>query len=160
MSLSAMNNLSQLTVHPLIPSFHPHLRLALNTSLPQTLSSSSCSLHLTLHLPDALFLDLSSPSDHFASQAVSFWSLSPKTVDIERPVQPHHTEVAQTLELRIHEGDGMVDLDIPMHARYLAPNSFGYEGIVLPKDPLTAGWRCRYLGPSLTLSTFHADMGP
>lgn len=133
-----------LTIAPLIPSFHPHLHLSINSTQPDTNNnpSSQCRIHLSLTLPDALFLEPSTLPDAFASQPVSHWTLRPEVIDIERPVRDT-TEVSRLdLEVRTVTGGGMVDLDIPTHARYLAPSLLGSETTSLRKA-VSAGWVCR-----------------
>ena len=133
-----------LETRQLIPSSHPHLQLALNSTSP--LPISRCTAHLSLELPDALFVDSSSLPDYFASQPIAQWSIFPDTIDIERPVLPRTRALQHTnLDLIVEAGDGIVDLDIPLHARYLAPNEVGSEVISL-ESVISAGWVCGPVG--------------
>ena len=129
-----------LAFSPLLPSYHPDLHLIHNVTSPQPFPSN-CTLHLSLTLPDALFLDPSSLHDHFASQTVISWSLYPEVIDIERPVSLANAEISN-LDLSLKAGDGMLKLDIPLHARYLAPTLSGIKTISLGKNALAAGWVC------------------
>ena len=133
-----------LGVHPLIPSFHPHLQLTLNCTPP--FPTSRCLAHLSLELPDALFLDSASLPGCFASQPIANWSISPHLTDIERPILPKSIMLQQSvLDLIVEARDGTVDLDIPLHARYLSPNEFGSEVISL-ESVISAGWVCDPVG--------------
>ncbi len=65
-------------------------------------------------------------------------------VDIERPVLINPPGRA-SLFLELRGGESMVDLDIPLHARYLAPSELGHEAVILEK-PVSAGWGCPPFG--------------
>ena len=144
MSSSHVYAVNDLTYQPLKPSFHPHLLITYNSTSP--FPDLNCEIHLSLALPDALFLDPSTISDHFASQPIQDWSLSPQVIDIERAVLIHPSE-SSLLGLKLVEGNGPVHLSIPLHARYLAPNDVGSE-VVSIEQPISAGWVCPPSGMS------------
>ncbi|WVQ75656.1 hypothetical protein IAR50_005285 [Cryptococcus sp. DSM 104548] len=135
------------------PSFHPVLSIAYSLPLPSQNCTSAASFSLTL--PDALFVDpdeLSGKwpmvSGHNESRANWDWALDPPvSVDIERPSFGGSVGL-HTLHVRLNpstEGKEQEALDVPLHARYLAPNEQGVTSLMFPGEDgseLRAGWVC------------------
>lgn len=118
------------------PAFHPNLRVT------QPESRAGCSYHVSLTLPDAIFIDRDELIDLWGQSrdehARVEWWLSPVTIDIERPVR----DDAPTSVLRLRL-DTATPLDIPMHARYLRPNESGRQEVTLfGQDAIQTGWKC------------------
>ncbi|OXG21391.1 hypothetical protein C367_04199 [Cryptococcus neoformans Ze90-1] len=123
--------------------------------------------HLEIALPDALFVDpdelsgkwpLHSSSEsamHQASEGnwkVSGWGLTPPSVNIERPsfgnAALHHTlHVLVRPQAFFEESDakGGVGVEVPLHARYLAPRDEGRRTLLFPgedESEIRSGWTC------------------
>jgi hypothetical protein len=129
------------------PAFHPHLLIALPESEPRP--SPASTYHVSFNLPDAIFVDRDEIIDLWGQEDSSAgtsrrrieWNLSPKKIDIERPVR-NTTEVS-TLRLAF---SGVDVLDVPLHARYLEPNDHGFEVVSLFGDEgVKTGWDCASL---------------
>lgn len=129
--------------------------------------SQRCTLHLLLSFPDALFLDPSELPDVFAASSAGAgagasnvkWALSPDVIDIERAVHAHppsafrESDLSLTIDRTSQEETGAekgasvselvteVELDLPLHARYLQPNQPGYEEVQVLRD-IQGGWVC------------------
>lgn len=125
------------------PAFHPHLLITLPKL--QSRPSPASTYHVSLTLPDAIFVDRDEIIDLWGQSSSAGrsrrkieWDLSPKNIDIERPVR-NTTEVT-SLRLAF---SGIDVLDVPLHARYLEPNDHGAESITLFQDgAVEAGWDC------------------
>ena len=135
------------------PAFHPHLLIALNTTLPTSLkrhppSSSPCAIHVDIALPDSLFLDRDELRDALLDLD---WSVTPSTIDIERAVRPG--EPLSHLSLNVPPDRG--NLDIPLHARYQQPNEAGYVVVPLFKGgqsgDIRGAWWCANGGESASV---------
>ncbi|WWC95136.1 hypothetical protein V866_001990 [Kwoniella sp. B9012] len=164
MSLPPLN----LTLSTSSPSFHPTVTLHLPT--PSSFSiPSSCNLRaqLSLVLPDEVFLDPDELEDKFAGSAISSYTLSSTKgkgrvkVDIERPsFNFMHTDedkgsviIDLTLSppqayATIAQGRGMtpgelkeVNVEIPLHGRYLTPTEEGERAMLFPKE-IRGEWTC------------------
>lgn len=128
------------------PSLHPHL--VINADAPE----GDCRLYLALSLPDALFpdpdelTDLWGPPD--TSGAGVRWSLSPRRIDIERPVDSSLKAVRLDVSVPSPSVAGQAVADIPLHARYLPPNEKnGWEVSVFDvENPIRAAWACNGQG--------------
>lgn len=108
-------------------SLHPHLLVEADPL------SNDCILNLELYVPDALFPDPDELADLWgaadsreksynttaASSKPLSWSVSPRAIDIERPLKPSAEPVRLSLSVKGSEAD------IPLHARYLSPSSTG-----------------------------------
>ena len=152
MSKYTVQTLPPNSIHfaPLKPSIHPHLEIQLNTSaLTQATErdvtstapceprescgrSRSCAIHLHLQLPDALFVDRDEVLDLWTySSRILYWNLKPEVIDIERPVRPTGLckSIDDGISLDLLVGGDTQDLDIPLHARYLAPTGLGFAVI-------------------------------
>lgn len=126
----------------LTPSLHPHL--VINADAPP----GDCRLYLALTLPDALFpdpdelTDLWGPSD--SNSAGVRWSLSPRRIDIERPVDSSLKNVRLDVSVPSPPVAGQAVADIPLHARYLPPSeNDGWDVSVFDvENPVRAAWAC------------------
>ena len=118
-------------------SLHPKLSLELSPS-----PNEGCIAQLALQLPDELLLDRDELVDFFVQGGVRGWSLSPRIIDIERPVRDVEASELSTLCLEL-EGS-MVH--VPLHARYLTPIEDGHRtvGLFNPGDDgtLCGAWVC------------------
>lgn len=160
-------------------TFHPTLTVQLD--IPQSsqfVPGAQCQAILRLPLPDAVFVDpdelhgrwgprgllLNEQADVVTEGRASGtadvrralgWALSPRDIDIERPVRPPHTpsrdgkgaprrqDVASVLWLSVpidahdegldeRECEGQtITVEIPLHGRYLVPNDAGSVNITL-----------------------------
>lgn len=115
------------------PALHPHL--ILEPPPPR----DGCKYHLSLRLPDAIFIDRDEIKDQWSTETVS-WTLTPSRIDIERPVRNDTEPVRLTLEL----DPKVTSLDIPLHTRYLQPNAEGREEVVVfgSGGAVQDGWAC------------------
>lgn len=126
----------------LTPSLHPHL--VINADAPP----GNCRLYLALTLPDALFpdpdelTDLWGPAD--SNSAGVRWSLSPRRIDIERPVDSSLKSVRLDVSVPSPPVAGQAVADIPLHARYLPPSEEdGWDVSVFDlENPVRAAWAC------------------
>lgn len=113
------------------PALHPHL--IVEPPPPK----HECKYHLSLHVPDAIFIDRDEIKDQWSSDVS--WSLSPDKIDIERPVRNDTESVRLSLEL----DSTVTSLDIPLHTRYLRPNAQGREEVILfGQGDIQDGWAC------------------
>lgn len=133
--------------------------------------------HLEITLPDPLFVDpdelsgkwplhsSSEPAMHQASGdnwKISGWGLNPPSVDIERPslgnAALHHTlYLSVRPQTFFEESDvkGEVEVEVPLHARYLAPRDEGRRTVSFPgedESEIRSGWTCASV---LTQSKFN-----
>jgi hypothetical protein len=119
-------------------SLHPHLHLALP---PDAVTCTHRQTHLSVTLPDGLFLDPTELARISSSASILSAQSIPKKIDIERPsigyVKDHDKDALQQQqqEIQLHLLQSSLDqelrLDIPLHARYLPPSSSGYSTISL-----------------------------
>lgn len=183
MSLQPLNirlSFSQPSFHPVLhltfnaPSFSV-LDDASN-SVTEKIKSCEPVAHLEIALPDALFVDpdelngkwplsySSEPTMHQASGGnweVSDWKLDPPSVDIERPsfgspALRHTLYLSMRPQAFFEESDikSEVEMEIPLHARYLAPSDEGKRTLLFPGDDgseIRSGWTC---ASELTQSKF------
>lgn len=124
------------------PAFHPHLLIT------QPESRAGCSYHVSLTLPDAIFLDRDELIDLWGQSgqedARVGWLLTPNTIDIERPVRNGITPSVLQVTLNT-----TTPLDIPLHGRYLRPNEGGRQEVtILRQEAIRGGWSC---GPGESL---------
>ncbi|OCF61545.1 hypothetical protein L486_01197 [Kwoniella mangroviensis CBS 10435] len=163
MSLPPLN----LTLSTSSPSFHPtitlHLQHPSSSSIP-----SSCNLRaeLSLKLPDEVLLDPDELEDKFAGSAISSYTLRSTEgkgrvkVDIERPSfeLDHEDKDSVIIDLEIStpqayativQGRDMtpgelkeVNVEIPLHGRYLAPTEEGERAMLFPKE-MRGEWKCK-----------------
>jgi hypothetical protein len=97
-----------------------------------------CKYHLSLQLPDSIFVDRDEIKDLWSTETVS-WSLSPANIDIERPVRNGTAPVRLELDMNPQ----ISALDIPLHTRYLRPNAEGREEVVVfAQGAVQDGWAC------------------
>jgi hypothetical protein len=149
--------LGTIDLQPLRSSLHPTLRFTINTTVPHHASSSRCRLHLDLSFPDSLFVDRDELRDSLLDSVE--WELQPEDIDIERAVKPD----ARLSHLRISpvyaadpKGDSRatnvhneMQVKVPLHARYLAPNEEGHELVWLFAGERTGEMRGAWVcGPS------------
>lgn len=119
------------------PALHPHLLV----SLPTAPDAEDCRYHLSLSFPDSIFVDRDEIKDLWDKGGGVAWSLSPPEIDIERPVRGDQEEAVR---LYIEVASTVQSLDIPLHARYLRPNSAGREEVQLfgERGEAVGGWAC------------------
>ncbi|KAL7424610.1 hypothetical protein Q5752_000294 [Cryptotrichosporon argae] len=133
----------------LTPSLHPRLLIG----LPAT--PATCAIHLSLLLPDELFVDPSelahiwgppsSPSSLLPTSGPA-WALTPAVIDVERPY------AASSPRARL-DVIAAADADVPLHARYLPPAALAAHNLtVFPRGSVRAGLAC---GRSV-----HAELRP
>lgn len=125
------------------PSLHPHL-LVHGTPSPSPYDAHQqgpCFLRLDLAIPDALFPDPDELADLWGAPDIDHgdlvytdaplagpsssrlsWTLSPRVIDIERPLLPDSPLVNLTVVVPLDRDDKAVDVDIPLHIRYLPPS--------------------------------------
>ena len=145
------------TIHfaPLKPSIHPRLEIQLNSTLlaqtsiaaaaaplndhAEASAKASCTTHMHIQLPDALFIDRDELLDLWStSSRITEWELRPEIIDIERPVR-----LVDGVSLCLVVGDEVDELDIPLHARYLVPSELGYTTVqILEYGDFRAGLVC------------------
>jgi len=132
-------------------SLHPHLQLKIDTPP----GPEQCDLRLSLSLPDSLFIDpFELPGAISSSSKIAGWSITPDVIDIERPVASQRkgkwkaveAEGEQTLSLELTHAFDSLNLDLPLHARYLAPSEAGEETVTLfgadGQGCLQVSWSC------------------
>ncbi|KIR27784.1 hypothetical protein I307_04686 [Cryptococcus deuterogattii 99/473] len=162
-----------------LPFFRRKLRHFLDdasNSVTEKIKSCEPVAHLEITLPDALFVDpdelngkwplsySSEPTMHQASGGnweVSDWKLDPPSVDIERPsfgspALRHTLYLSMRPQAFFEESDikSEVEMEIPLHARYLAPSDEGKRTLLFPGDDgseIRSGWTC---ASELTQSKF------
>lgn len=131
--------------------FHPVLQLKLKLSIPPV-DSNNCILYAYLSLPkyifgdryqllDPLFLQANNISKlHFISGAAELeapnYSLSNWGSSLLFQLAPH----TQSLEYKAAFLQDIWAAEIPLHFRYLQPNTRGYEKIIVPQ-PIVF-WAC------------------
>jgi hypothetical protein len=131
-----------LTILPPARSLHPALRLLLPSSPP----SEGCKAHahIELSLADALFPDRNELLDKWSLPGGPIaWTLTPEVIDIERPVDLDASgsgSVGSVLRLELDGSVGEVEVEIPLHARYLPPNDSGEREVVI--DHFRGAWFC------------------
>lgn len=121
------------SVRPLTPTFHPHLTLDFGAQPGQERDSSeSCRIHLSLTLPDSLFVDPDELAGSWASglSGVVSYDLDPCVIDIERPYRAAKSEQTP-IRLDVVLSDDVTSLDVPLHGRYLPPDQTGYKQITV-----------------------------
>jgi hypothetical protein len=142
--MHTIHPIESINLPPLTQTFHPHLLIPLNLTSPDL--TQLCNLHLHLSLPDALFIDRDELTGTWTSgTVVDTWWMSPEVVDIERPEM--RDGEGSTLDLRMKGGSGsLVEVDVPLHARYLEPSEVGHRIVSLFGDhgqgQLQGGWVC------------------
>jgi hypothetical protein len=121
---------------PAAPASHPHLLITTPEPRPAS-GATGTRYHVSLTLPDAIFIDRHELIDLWAQAGRVDWKLTPGTIDIERPVS--NTTEFSTLRVSWSKGG----LDVPLHVRYLEPNDVGSKVVTLfQKDDVKAGWGC------------------
>ncbi|WVW86409.1 hypothetical protein I302_108455 [Kwoniella bestiolae CBS 10118] len=156
-----------LTLSQSSPSFHPTVTLHLNPP-SSSLIPPTCNLkaHVSIILPDELFLDPDELADKFAGSAISSYTLSQTgeqgkgkgrvKVDIERPsfnyIQdeegwivldilvdvPNQRPIGRIEEVGVQKE---VKVEIPLHGRYLVPFEHGERAVLFPRE-IRGGWIC------------------
>lgn len=128
-----------LTIVPPARSLHPTLRLLLPSSPP----SEGCEphAHIEVSLPDALFPDRNELLDKWSLPGgLLAWTLTPEVIDIERPVDLNgRSSGGSVLRLEL-DGSVEVEVEVPLHARYLPPNDSGEMEVVI--DHFRGAWYC------------------
>ncbi|RSH91462.1 hypothetical protein EHS25_009761 [Saitozyma podzolica] len=129
-----------LTVLPPARSLHPALLL-----VPSSPPLEGCKAHAHAHahievsLPDALFPDRNELLDKWSLPGGPIaWTLTPEVIDIERPVDLNGSSSGGSV-LRL-ELDRSVEVEVPLHARYLPPNDSGEMEVVI--DHFRGDWFC------------------
>ena len=114
-------------------SLHPRLEVFINSTIPNS-DPGPCAAHLHFSFLDSVSIDRDElldiwSSDMQPSSGPLQWTLSPEVIDIERPVRPGAPDVGLGVILALQNGQGK--LDVPLHARYLAPREHGYDTLPL-----------------------------
>ena len=116
------------------PALHPHLIIE-----PPPIPRDGCRYHISLELPDAIFIDRDEIKDQWSTSETVSWALSPDKIDIERPIRNDTEPVQLSLDL----DPRVTSLDIPLHTRYLRPNAQGREEVVVfGEATVQDGWAC------------------
>ncbi|VDB95314.1 unnamed protein product [Peniophora sp. CBMAI 1063] len=127
--------------------FHPVSRIKLHIDASDPACSSSCSLRLHHALPSALFADpyeLQLHADAYTAQVPA----SKRGVDLEAPafaVDPERAGRKVLVDVKGACGtDGELEVDIPLHVRYLEPRKDGDEDgpVATVVEPPVAFWAC------------------
>ncbi|KXN83098.1 hypothetical protein AN958_01849 [Leucoagaricus sp. SymC.cos] len=110
-------------------SFHPKSLVTFDLSQSETVSES-CSLHLLYKLSPSLFIDPYELAQHQESYTSTQWG----DIELEKPVhavQDSDTNLLVTVNQRLrNEGTTSMrfEVEVPLHARYLAPSSQDVPG--------------------------------
>lgn len=119
----------------------------IDASDPACSSSASCTLHLHHALPSALFVDPYELQLR-ANEYTAYVAASKHGVDLEAPAFAVDPERAGR-EVRVDVKDacvteGELEIDIPLHVRYLDPRREGDEDgpALVEVEPPVAFWAC------------------
>lgn len=122
---------------------HPTLQLKISSTRPPV-DDGSCAIHAHFTLPKTIFADRYQLSDELflASKNLTALKYSSSPVDLEAPVYAVPTWGSNVLlELAPPAAEeGPWTAEIPLHLRYLKPNSDGYDNVELPYPAVF--WAC------------------
>lgn len=119
------------SVSPLKSTFHPHLTL---TFPPRRNvdgdSAELCRIHLSLTLPDSLFVDPDELTGSWGTNlsGVISYDLHPRVIDIERPYRVAEPDQPR-IRVDVVLSNDVTSLSVPLHGRYLPPDETGYRQI-------------------------------